>query len=130
MWRGLLEGESSLPAGTPWPVKGYKELICTIAQSGKDAPGIDTILFSDVDAPVFTRSGVGAYSLDGYSGHEVLINGELPSIIQQAYSASEDDIIFIVNSSQGAFITQDSTKAAADELLADITLSFKIYSPL
>jgi len=25
MWRGLLEGESSLAAGTPWPVKGYKE---------------------------------------------------------------------------------------------------------
>ena len=27
MWRGLVEGESSLPAGTPWPVKGYKEII-------------------------------------------------------------------------------------------------------
>jgi hypothetical protein len=26
MWRGLAEGESSLPAGTPWPVKGYKVL--------------------------------------------------------------------------------------------------------
>jgi len=25
MWRGIVEGESSLPAGTPWPVKGYKE---------------------------------------------------------------------------------------------------------
>jgi hypothetical protein len=25
MWRGLVTGESSLPAGTPWPVKGYKE---------------------------------------------------------------------------------------------------------
>ena len=25
MWRGLATGESSLPAGTPWPVKGYKE---------------------------------------------------------------------------------------------------------
>jgi hypothetical protein len=24
-WAGLQEGESSLPAGTPWPVKGYKE---------------------------------------------------------------------------------------------------------
>jgi hypothetical protein len=23
MWRGLVEGESTLPAGTPWPVKGY-----------------------------------------------------------------------------------------------------------
>jgi len=30
LWRGLLEGESSLPAGTPWPVKGYKELIITL----------------------------------------------------------------------------------------------------
>jgi hypothetical protein len=26
MWRGLVAGESSLPAGTPWPVKGYKEV--------------------------------------------------------------------------------------------------------
>jgi hypothetical protein len=25
MWRGLVAGESSLAAGTPWPVKGYKE---------------------------------------------------------------------------------------------------------
>lgn len=24
-WRGLLPGESSLPAGHPWPAKGYKE---------------------------------------------------------------------------------------------------------
>lgn len=27
MWRGLLDGESSLSEGTPWPVCGYKELI-------------------------------------------------------------------------------------------------------
>jgi len=25
LWRGLEEDESSLPTGTPWPVKGYKE---------------------------------------------------------------------------------------------------------
>ena len=27
LWRGLLAGESSLATGTPWPVKGYKELL-------------------------------------------------------------------------------------------------------
>jgi hypothetical protein len=31
MWRGLLEGESSLAAGTPWPVKGYKDFVFFMA---------------------------------------------------------------------------------------------------
>ena len=26
LWRGLTASESALPAGTPWPVKGYKEI--------------------------------------------------------------------------------------------------------
>jgi hypothetical protein len=29
-WRGLGAGESSLPEGTPWPVKGYKEVVVQI----------------------------------------------------------------------------------------------------
>jgi len=40
MWRGLLAGESSLPAGTPWPVKGYKEYVAHIFWNGT---GIDVI---------------------------------------------------------------------------------------
>lgn len=30
LWRGLAGGESSLPAGTPWPAKGYKSYIAVI----------------------------------------------------------------------------------------------------
>jgi hypothetical protein len=30
LWRGLAEGESSLPACTPWPAKGYKSFIAVI----------------------------------------------------------------------------------------------------
>jgi len=44
MWRGLLEGESSLAAGTPWPVKGYKEfsLVCEV---NADTDTVTKIIF-------------------------------------------------------------------------------------
>ena len=33
-WRGLGAGETSLPEGTPWPVKGYKELSLYFSGNG------------------------------------------------------------------------------------------------
>ncbi len=38
MYRRLLEGESSLAAGTPWPVKGYKEYEALVTQSLSNEP--------------------------------------------------------------------------------------------
>jgi hypothetical protein len=68
MWRGLLEGESSLAAGTPWPVKGYKEWIAELSQQSSNAPIIekifkDTFFVGTDESFTSYRVSAGVYEL-------------------------------------------------------------------
>lgn len=64
IWKGLAAGESSLPVGTPWPVKGYKELKFALRQDNSDDP-VSWVLIDDFELGILgTREGVGAYSFD------------------------------------------------------------------
>lgn len=65
-WRGLEAGESILPEGTPWPVKGYKELKFSIRQNDTDAPVIHISCDNfDCETPIsFVRRGIGSYDCD------------------------------------------------------------------
>lgn len=38
LYRGILDGESSLPVGTPIPICGYREYICMVKQMGENNP--------------------------------------------------------------------------------------------
>ncbi len=61
MYRGLLAGESSLPAGTPWPVKGYQEFMGIITLSPVT---LLTTVFNDFDFPfVVEHPGAGQFRL-------------------------------------------------------------------
>jgi len=56
LWRGLLEGESSLSAGTPWPVKGYKQWV---AEVNLDLGAVlsTVVINNSLGNVVFTKSG-------------------------------------------------------------------------
>jgi hypothetical protein len=61
MWRGLVAGESSLPAGTPWPVKGYKEYSALLSQSGTNAP-VANVLINTIGNIVWSYNTAGLYT--------------------------------------------------------------------
>jgi hypothetical protein len=63
LWRGLLEGESSLEAGTPWPVKGYKELVQRITnQNEYEGFTLGEEIVNDFEYPFdFPRLGEGTF---------------------------------------------------------------------
>jgi hypothetical protein len=64
LWRGLEAGESSLAAGTPWPVKGFKELALIFSQGGTTINLVNTYINDFGIAPAsLTRSSAGIYLL-------------------------------------------------------------------
>lgn len=64
LWRGLKSGESTLAEGTPFPVKGYKEIVIELMQISTSAPTL-RVIKNDTDC-TFTSSysGVGRYSIN------------------------------------------------------------------
>jgi hypothetical protein len=65
MWRGLLEGESSLAAGTPWPVKGYKEYEALVTQSGSNDPVVKTVKRTIEFSPTWIYADTGVIEAYG-----------------------------------------------------------------
>jgi len=64
LYRGLLPSETSLPACTPWPVKGYKEIIIEITQYGSNVPTLRTILNETESTFEAAYSSPGIYSIN------------------------------------------------------------------
>lgn len=67
LWRYLKAGETGLAEGTPWPMKGYKEVFVRVVVNNADPTSITTTTLKDDfniagGLPNFTRSGAGAYS--------------------------------------------------------------------
>jgi hypothetical protein len=64
LWRGLLPGESSLPAETPWPVKGFKEISLIFSQHGTNF-SLSRVNINDYDNATITpqRESTGVYNL-------------------------------------------------------------------
>jgi hypothetical protein len=58
-WRGLLAGESSLPTGTPWPVKGYKEWSGVVTVDGATVV-TNNIIKSDFDVTFSATSNLAS----------------------------------------------------------------------
>jgi len=87
LWRGLLAGESSLPAGTPWPIKGYKELVASV-----NSAALNAIIQSDFDGVIFEA---GVYS----NVPAIKVTGLSPdAIMPQAfgYDGSEDNYLALL----------------------------------
>jgi len=64
LWRGLKSGESTLAEETPFPIKGYKEIVIELTQIGTSAPTL-RVIKNDTDC-TFTSSysSVGRYSIN------------------------------------------------------------------
>jgi len=101
LWRGLLEGESSLPAGTPWPVKGYKELTQYVTQTPAGFAYVREFV-NDFGQPLdFVREGVGTFSsvLWDFLNTDFVFHGIAPN--GGVFSASPEDGAFATNDGGG-----------------------------
>lgn len=63
LWSGLAEGQSSLPAGTPWPAKGYKSFVAVINDVAGSESHQVTIFESDIGIPTFLKFNSAQYRL-------------------------------------------------------------------
>lgn len=134
LWRGLKEGESTLPTGTPWPTIGYKEYSGSISQSGTDDPTIN-IYQNCLCNIVWTRSDVGTYL--GTLSTPELIETRLFVIIGNTYDIGGADFV----TSKIDFVSDDvimirtysadlpSELNLTDGLLDNTNIQIRVYLP-
>jgi hypothetical protein len=123
MWRGLVAGESSLPAGTPWPVKGYKEVFgsyLTITKS--DYIGVLTDVIGDV-GELITISIPGITSISESQYNILVTLGRIDNnvfSIGAKFSAPAGNV-FAINSSD--------SDGAVDSSITTPFYTIRIYPP-
>jgi hypothetical protein len=130
-WRGLGAGESSLPEGTPWPVKGYKEYVVSLEATAGNNP-VATILENSAGVTAnWVRDSAGNWLLkkDGKFDNSDLLNRKI--LFVNSSVEDEDDIFKIVDGdtviSVGRF---DSSGSPIDNIGAgEFILSIRIYPP-
>jgi hypothetical protein len=127
LWRGLLAGESSLPAGTPWPVKGYKEYVVKLSQLGTDPPTAN-IISSDVGEPVISRLGEGQYLI----GIPQTL-GRIYGMVNYTVNTLNDAMFFITILQQvgDVLISVFNTdfEYLEDNILLETPFELKLYPP-
>jgi hypothetical protein len=87
-WRGLLAGESSLPTGTPWPVRGWKESRYRISATTSTTITLITIK----DDGIFTLEGVYTLTGKAFIGGEFTINPFEYDIIVAGQITNDDGV--------------------------------------
>jgi hypothetical protein len=82
MWRGLLAGESSLPAGTPWPVRGYRIFSFWASTGATDFGGIHSNEIFGVVPELTNRfSNIRTFTIpESISRFEIFCTGGGPSV--------------------------------------------------
>ena len=64
LWTYAKEGQfGSLAVGTPWPVKGYREIYAILNQSGTNTPTLDKTLINEIGEFALSRESEGNYKL-------------------------------------------------------------------
>lgn len=120
LWRGLLSGESSLPAGTPWPVKGYKEFIAYAKTNLNDPLNrLFLVMLDDIGLVYAHSEEANVYSLSsGAIGYYYIVYGyaDTPTIINN-YSLKIGESIGVEDSSEG------------DYIMANMRIGIKVFPP-
>ncbi len=78
MWRGLLEGESSLDAGTPWPVRGYKLIVQEVTTQDGSGLSLGDTIINDFGLNIdFVRVDKGHFVSENFDFNDslIIING-------------------------------------------------------
>ena len=131
LWRGLLEGESSLSAGTPWPVKGYKQWV---AEVNLDLGAVlsTVVINNSLGNVVFTKSGIvyrAALSNAFYTGKtfvSILIGSSSNYKNDVNYSVDVGHpsrvIVTLLNSTGASVITDNTTDTP-------IQIKIEVYPP-
>jgi hypothetical protein len=134
MWRGLVAGESSLPAGTPWPVKGYKEYLAYINQFDTDNPIPAIIQNTTGSAFTWTREFPGSVSINSVIS-PALQSAPIVSVTNSYKSEGIGEIRFCriaARTTTSVNLQSVNTSNTAGDLAAtsnQILLSIRIYPP-
>jgi hypothetical protein len=134
MWRGLVAGESSLPAGTPWPVKGYKEYLAYINQFDTDNPIPAIIQNTTGSAFTWTREFPGSVSINSVIS-PALQSAPIVSVTDSYKSEGIGEIRFCriaARTTTSVNLQSVNTSNTAGDLAAlsnQILLSIRIYPP-
>jgi hypothetical protein len=132
LWRGLLEGESSLAAGTAWPVKGYCEYVAIINQLGTDNPEV-TIIKNELGYSfTWERLSVGGYNinLDNYNYVTIINKTVLDLDVDRLYQIKNQDEKFIqVTSFNWNPSLEDYSAAFQEDGVYSLQVHLLIYPP-
>jgi hypothetical protein len=127
-WRGLGAGETGLPEGTPWPVKGYKEWVGLVA----NPPNPVVPIRFDIDINVTieeTSTGLFTLTAPGVDANSVVyFNDSITPAVSVARTVLE---INPTNNSQIKIRTQvlsGGNWTNTNGLLGQV-LSIRIYPP-
>ena len=137
-WRGLGAGETGLPEGTPWPVKGYKEKL-TIVEFEQTLPNSEYVILNDISEiiSISKETGTGEYLISSASSIDGVIVVQTSAISQETGGLSIAIPTITGNTSRtlpvgmtvydgaGNFVDLDPD----GEDVARITLSIKVYPP-
>ena len=132
LWRGLLAGESSLAAGTPWPVAGFKEAVGYMTSSGS-ALNI-TVSRGNLSTLTATRSNTGQYYIDcaDFKGEGLVqlhfthfgTHGSAGQyFITQSYGSSNNRLFI------RAYAVSAGVASASDAALAISYFTLRVYPP-
>jgi hypothetical protein len=126
MWRGLLEGESSLAAGTPWPVKGFKEWTAKVTQVDSSTLTAN-IIKSDIPEPVITSDDPWEFKIGIPETTGMLFSETRAGY----YDALDAGILFrtMQEETHVFFAILDFTVNPIEQELTDIPISFRFYPP-
>ena len=104
LWIGLLENESSLPAGTCWPISGYKEIRLFYVQDNIGQPTLNIASSDDLSITFsITKTDVGRFTISSpqINFNTMLQAGLLKISFEDATYLSNDDQLFKVNMAIG-----------------------------
>jgi hypothetical protein len=132
LWRGLTSGESSLAVGTPWPVKGYKEISCRIGWTAI----ADTIAYGINDFGVeFTRELRTATDLTlglAYAATEsqvVVVSGNIYNRYDTPPMAAGFHYHRVFGNVQNFFLYQEASGGTDLDGYNSVFLTIKIFPP-
>jgi hypothetical protein len=120
MWRGLVAGESSLPAGTPIPVRGYWSIT---AQVTTDEPENAFVIASDFASNVFTNPSTNQARINtGLTG----ANGIVLATFSDTPDAIGNSFIGGVNNGIADFYVSDSSETVVP---VSVFVKIEFYPP-
>ncbi len=139
LWRGLLNGESSLPAGTPWPIKGFYEylVVCSFEILSGDVV-INFTSKNDFSQDItwnVVSPGSFVFSLPPLFENCPITLNDVPHACNFVVSVGDETLVYLKLASESVFQSEvnvnlfDSNFSQSSEALFNVMMHFKFYPP-